>query len=245
VPQQREPAGPRVPDVPTSDSARLVAGHRSVCRYDDLAAVVRGRPARLGLVRLVAIDGGTGSGKTVFAGRLAGALARTGTRVEVVHTDDLLDGWADQFTFWPRLEETVLRPLGRGEPARQPRYDWAAGRFGQPRVLPVPQVLILDGVGTARTAAAALVSFAVLVVAGRAAALRRALRRDGRPEVEPVLRRWQEAEAGWYRGDGTATRVDTVVDGDPAVRHDPEQEFVTIGEVDAWTRPRTADRGSL
>ena len=30
------------------------------------------------------------------------------------HTDDLLAGWEDQFTFWPRLEEWVLVPLRAG-----------------------------------------------------------------------------------------------------------------------------------
>ena len=62
---------------------------RRVIAYADLAARVRAVPPRLGPVRLVAVDGGAGSGKTSFAARLAAAL----DGVPVLHTDDFLDGW--------------------------------------------------------------------------------------------------------------------------------------------------------
>ena len=99
-------------------------------RFADLAAEIGRRPARLGAVRLVAVDGPSGAGKTTFAERLAGALIRAGRRVEVVHTDDLLDGWEDQFTFWTRLECGVLEPLARGEPGRSRRCSLAAAPCG-------------------------------------------------------------------------------------------------------------------
>ena len=99
-------------------------------RFAELAGHIQSRPARLGTVRLVAVDGPSGAGKTTFAERLAAALREGDTRVAVVHTDDLLDGWADQFTFWPRLESGVLRPLARGVEGRHPVYDWARGSFG-------------------------------------------------------------------------------------------------------------------
>src|ERR687886_2225086 len=97
--------------------------------FQALAVRVLAGPARLGGTRLVAIDGPSGAGKTVFADRLAGALRQEGGPPSVVHTDDLLDGWADQVTFWPRLEEWVLAPVRRGEPGAYRRYDWHAGSF--------------------------------------------------------------------------------------------------------------------
>ena len=72
-------------------------------------------PPRLGPVRLVAVDGFAGSGKTTFAGRLAEALG-----AQVLHTDDLLEGWVDTVSFWPRLEEWVLAPLRAGRPGPLP-----------------------------------------------------------------------------------------------------------------------------
>ena len=48
-----------------------------------------------------------------------------------MHTDDLLDGWDDQFTFWERLEEQVLRSrCGTAGPPRIGAYLWDAGPFG-------------------------------------------------------------------------------------------------------------------
>lgn len=88
--------------------------------YDRLARRVLAGPARLGRTRLVAVDGPSGAGKSAFAARLADALAALpgGSPPPVVHTDDLLDGWDDQLTFWPRLEEWVLGPLRAGRPGR-------------------------------------------------------------------------------------------------------------------------------
>ncbi len=196
-------------------------------RFADLAAEIRGRPARLGSVRLVAVDGPSGSGKTLFSWRLASALERQGCRVEIVHTDDLLDGWADQFTFWPRLERGVLEPLAAGEPGRYPIYDWVRGCFGGNMYVPVPDVLILDGSTSARAEGYPRLSFSVLLAADRDLRLQRALARDG-PAIEAPLRRWMDAEDEYFARGGTAGRVDRLVDGVARVGHDPESEYVRL-----------------
>ncbi|OLB66479.1 MAG: hypothetical protein AUI10_02595 [Actinobacteria bacterium 13_2_20CM_2_72_6] len=199
----------------------------TVERFADLATEIARRPARLGTVRFVAVDGPSGAGKTTFAGRLAGALIRAGNRVEVVHTDDLLDGWADQFTFWPRLESGVLAPLARGEPGRYPVYDWVGGEFGGSLGVPVPDVLIVDGATSARAEAYPRLSFSIFVIADRDVRLRRALARDG-ATVEAPLRRWMAAEDDHFAATATAERVDRLVDGVARVGHDPEDEYVRL-----------------
>lgn len=115
--------------------------------YTGLARRLLVRPARLGRTRLVAVDGPSGAGKTAFAARLADALAAVGSgRVPVVHTDDLLDGWDDQLTFWPRLEESVLAPVRAGRAGAYHRYSWVRRRFlPQPVPVPAAPVLILEG----------------------------------------------------------------------------------------------------
>jgi uridine kinase len=175
----------------------------------------------------VAVDGLSGAGKTTFARRLAGALTRAGHRVEVVHTDDMLDGWADQFAFWPRLERGVLEPLARGEPGRYPIYDWVGERFGGDLHVPVPDVLIVDGGTSARAEAYPRLSFSIFVTADRDLRLRRALARDG-ATVEAPLRRWMAAEDGYFATAATAERVDRLVDGVARVGHDPEDEYVRL-----------------
>src|SRR4051794_18065394 len=91
---------------------------------EEVLAAVRSRPATLGAGRLLCIDGPSGAGKTT----LATAVARLAPQARVVHMDALYDGWDGL----PRVEEqleTLLAPLGRGEPGSYRRYDWGAGRY--------------------------------------------------------------------------------------------------------------------
>jgi uridine kinase len=195
-------------------------------RYRDLARRVLACPARLGTVRLVTVDGPAGSGKTTFAGRLADALGAEGARVEIVHTDDLLDGWADMVAFWPRLEAWILDPLRHGKDAAYRVYDWHAARFGADwRALPVPDVLIVEGVTSARRESRAERSLAVFVTADPKLRLERGIARDG----EALLPRWLDWMAGEERhfaADRTAEVADVVVDGAPEIAHDPAVEYV-------------------
>ncbi|BCJ34416.1 hypothetical protein Athai_19190 [Actinocatenispora thailandica] len=144
---------------PARPAEPVVTGGREVVSFERLAAGIRAAPARCGPVRLVAVDGRAGSGKSTFAARLTDALAATGARVFLLHTDDLLQGWLDIVSFWPRLEEWVLCPLRRGEPARFRRYDWHRGAFPDRfEQIGRPDVLVLDGVTTARAAARPLLT---------------------------------------------------------------------------------------
>lgn len=192
--------------------------------YAHLAARVRAAPPRLGPVRLVAVDGGAGSGKTSFAARLAVAL----DGAPVLHTDDLLDGWGDLEGSWQRLEAQVLCPLRAGSSARWQRYDWLAGSFAEWHDLPVPEVLVVEGVGSARRQAQPQLSLGVWVEAPRAVRVERGKARDG-PELLVPFFSWLADEAAHHEREATRARADLVVDGDPLVPHDPWVEFVALG----------------
>jgi len=129
---------PRHHDNARGRQSNAGGGALTVETFADLAVEIGQRPPRLGSVRMVAVDGPSGAGKTRFAERLAGALRVLQQQTEVVHTDELLDGWDDQLTFWTRLDETVLKPLEHGTPGRHPVYDWALGRFDTMRGCPYP-----------------------------------------------------------------------------------------------------------
>jgi uridine kinase len=195
--------------------------------YADLAARVLGTPPRLGPVRLVAVDGPSGAGKSRFAERLAAALRRAGgERPPVVRTDDLLDGWDDQFTFWPRLERDVLAPLRGGRSGRYRRYDWHRGAFGDDvTTVPATKVVIVEGVSAARAAIRPELALSVFVSAPRDLRLRRALERDGEG-LRAYLEEWQRGEDRHFAADATAHAADLVVDGAPAVPHDPAVQYV-------------------
>lgn len=199
--------------------------------YAELARRVLAGPARLGRTRMVAVDGPSGAGKSVFAARLADALAGLpgGGRPPVVRTDDLLDGWDDQLTFWPRLQEWVLVPLRDGRPGAYRRYSWVRRCF-LPREVPVPvgPVLIVEGVSVARAAVRPELTLSVFVTAPAPLRLSRALTRDG-PEILPELRRWHAGERAHFAADGTEAAADLVVDGAPTLPHDPTRYYVRRG----------------
>jgi uridine kinase len=200
----------------------------TVDRYADLVrAVLSGRPG-LGPVRLVAVDGPAGSGKTTFARRLATAFREAGATVAEIHTDDLLEGWTDMVSFWPRASEWILDPLARGEPARYRRYDWVGGRFEDAwQDVGIPDVLVLEGVTSARTAIRPRLSRSVFVTADRDLRLARGIERDGEA-LREQWERWMIDEDHHFAEDATLAGVDLVVDGAPTVPHDPEREYVKI-----------------
>jgi uridine kinase len=165
--------------------------------FVDLAKQVLDRPARLGPVRLVVVDGPCGAGKTTFAERLAEAVTAEGATGEVVHSDDLVAGWDDQFGFGDRLDRLVLAPLRAALPGRYPVYDWVRGRFARERTVPVPDVLIVEGSTATGAAPRAELTLSVFLDAPEQDRLARVLARDG-AGIEAPLRRWMAAERAWF-----------------------------------------------
>jgi uridine kinase len=176
-----------------------------------LAERIFEEPPRLGPVRLIAVDGPSGAGKSWFAARLAKAAD-----IPVVHTDDLLDGWDDQFSFWARLEEQVLDPLRHGRPATYRRYLWHRKAFGgNPVTVEPAQAVLLEGVTAARRVIRPELSLSVFVTAPADLRWRRALARDGADDVafRAYLERWRVNEDRHFAADATAAHVDLLVDG--------------------------------
>jgi len=193
-----------------------------ICRYADLAEAIRRAPARCGRVRLVAIDGPGGGGKTVLAERLARSLGG----VPIVHTDDFA-AWENPRAWWGRLEHDVLVPLERGEPVRYRAYDWLRRRLGDWRQLAASDVVLLEGVSSARRAVADRLSLAIWVETPMGERLARGLERDG-TAMRPQWERWMAEEEAHYALDGAQDRADVIVDGAPSVPHDPETEYVEL-----------------
>lgn len=163
----------------------------TVSELSELTAAILASPPRCGPVRVIAVDGGAAAGKSSLAAQLAAALPAS----SVLHTDDLLDGWAGQFGFWGRLREQVLQPLATGQPAGYRRYDWRAGRFAEEVSLGPPETLIVEGV-SAIAACAELLSLAIFLDAGRDLRLARWTARDG--PVQPAWLHWLDAEDAFF-----------------------------------------------
>ena len=94
----------------------------------------------------LAIDGVAGSGKTTLASRLCGDLKSC----QVVHMDDLYEGWNDPLS--QRLTAKVIRellePFNKQIPIRYQKFDWILNRFDKFEDLKTSNILILEGVGS-------------------------------------------------------------------------------------------------
>lgn len=132
--------------------------------------------------RLIAVDGAGGSGKSIFAGRLAEALGGA----TIVPTDDFAS--ADvPIDWWPRLRDQVIAPLRGGQAGRYQRYDWPTARLGEWVDVPRVPAVIIEGVSSGRLDWASELAFLIWIETPRQLRLRRGLERDGADAI------------GWWR----------------------------------------------
>jgi uridine kinase len=193
--------------------ARASAGPVSAAEaaQDVVDRALRAAP-RLGPVRLVCVDGPAGSGKSTASAALARSAEARGATVTVVHLDDLYDGWAGlEGSLWPRLSAQVLEPLRRRNPGRFQRYDWVAGRFDDWVDVPVTDVLVLEGCGSARRAADEFAVVRVWVEAPPDLRLARGLARDG-ADARAHWEKWMLDEAAHFAAERTRERADVRLD---------------------------------
>ena len=194
-------------DIDTTDQLRSWVGRDGAGAAAVLAAVdalpVADRPV------LVALDGPSGAGKSSLATALA--LRRPATVVEGddfysprlasltgAQRDQMPDAEvADEVVDWRRLRAEALEPLMGGEVARYAPYDWQAddGRLGR-RVSRAPaQLVIVEGVYSARPELADLVDLAVLVQVDEEVRWRRLLERADAPQWRDF---WQRGERYYF-----------------------------------------------
>lgn len=172
---------------------------------DALLTLVRTRQPACGRVRVVALDGPSGSGKSSLADALA---ERTGA--PVVRTDDFVPGWTGLGRMPPALARGLLAPLARDETAWPPRWSWV--RDDWVRALPVEPVplLVLDGCGSGSRPLRPFLSVLVWVEADVATRKERALARDGEAYA-PWWDTWAEQERRLFAAEGTRAAADLVV----------------------------------
>ncbi|MFC8921615.1 uridine kinase [Cellulosimicrobium sp. NPDC057127] len=156
--------------------------------------------------RLVVVDGPAGSGKTTLAAQLGAALP-----AQVLHMDDLYEGWQGLEPAWDRLDAWVLRPLAAGRPGRYRRFDWGLDRFAEWHDVPSAPYLVVEGCGSARREADAVASLRVWVEAADDLRLRRGLDRDGEDARAHWLA-WMETEREHYARHRTRERADVLLD---------------------------------
>ncbi|MBT2492217.1 hypothetical protein J7E96_27630 [Streptomyces sp. ISL-96] len=174
-------------------------------RLDLLAQSLRALPPSCGPVRLVAVDGHAGSGKSTFAARLAAVLGGA----PVLHLDDLATH--DELFEWTgRLREQVTGPLSRGESARYAPYDWTLRRFGPAQPLAAAPVVLIEGVGAGRAAVRPDLARLLWMEMGADESWARGRRRDG-PAQAGFWDGWTAAEIRHFAADPSRPYAELLV----------------------------------
>jgi uridine kinase len=178
-------------------------GGRRVIDPHEVLAHALSRPPTLGTGRLVCIDGLAGAGKTTLARGLA-----AGTRAQLVHVDELLEGWGGLPGLGATLE-ALVRPVAAGRPSSWTRWDWHASGWAESHPVLPGGLLVLEGVGSAPGCIADLVTTLVWVEAPRAQRLARGIARDGE-RMRPQWEQWLDDEAALHARERTRERADLV-----------------------------------
>jgi uridine kinase len=171
---------------------------------DALDEVVAMVAARSESVTVVAVDGHSAAGKSMFAGSLAERMPAS-----VVAGDDFYrvmdederaaltpaEGAAWYYD-WERLRDQALLPLRNRRPAVFRPYDWAVNDLADRLITIAPEpLIIIEGLFVSRPELAHVVDIAVLVVADAGSRGRRQV--DRADASEEWLERWDAAER-WY-----------------------------------------------
>jgi len=159
--------------------------------------------------RIVAVDGPGGAGKS----SLARALAR---RLDawIVSTDDFAS-WDNPIDWWPRLLESLLKPLAAGQRGLYQPTSWDGTEREAVRIEPGGTV-ILEGVTASREAFRPYLAYSIWVETPRELRLRRGLERDG-ADSTMQWERWMQAEDQYIARERPAERADFVVRGDASL----------------------------
>jgi uridine kinase len=196
--------------------------------FSELASLIRTR-ACPHPVRLVAIDGGGGSGKSTFASLLAQHL----DDAPVIPMDDFL-AWDDLTEYFARFVAQVVEPLLLGRDLRYQQRDWLndmMGRgLGEFRDVPFRDIVIFEGIGSARRALERVLTYSIWIDAPDDLRLARGLSRDGHIDgMREVWLRFMAAERRFFELEDTAARADAIVDGTTPFAGDPPR-FRVISE---------------
>jgi uridine kinase len=135
-------------------------------------------------VKIIAIDGHGGAGKSTLARQLAKEF-----NAEVLHTDDFAS-WNKPPDWWKRIVDEIFEPIKAG--AKTLNYEcgsWAPDHHPVPvKDQPVTPIMFLEGVSSARKEFRPYLTYVIWVETPIELCLKRGLERDGKD----MLENWQK-----------------------------------------------------
>lgn len=161
---------------------------------------------------VIAIDGPAGSGKTTLSKQLAVDIAD----VEIIHMDDLYQGWKDAFS--ARLTASVisqiLEPISKGIEFSYEIYDWRSNKYHKSKVIPKNKIYILEGVSAGQSQFRPYLSKIIWLNISDEIGLSRVLQRDGAEILSP-MQEFQKAQKLHFASELTENAADFHYEGVP------------------------------
>lgn len=161
-------------------------------------------------MRLIAIDGPAGAGKTTLAAQFYRDFSPEKS-VSVIHMDDLYNGWINALDehLTSRLA-MIVREYNAHRPFTIPIFNWVTMAFESSLRIEPSDILIIEGVGAAqkivRDAGATTYWLDIEPTLG----LKRVLQRDG-CEIESQMRQWQIDQEAHFARDLTRNYVNHIL----------------------------------
>ena len=176
---------------------------------DQVAAAVASREPVNG-IRIVGIDGPSGSGKSHLARSLSEVL-----KAPIIEIDDFVS-WDSVAGWWPRFDAQVLAPLLCGEDAHYQARDWTdwyGNTLGEWKTQPWTPIMIFEGVTCTRRETIGRLAYTIWVEAPAPLRLARGLARDRSfAGAEQLWQTWMTEEEQFFRSDDTRDRADLIID---------------------------------
>ena len=159
---------------------------------------------------ILAIDGPAGSGKSTLAGEIARAFAGT-YEIEVIHLDDLYNGWAEALSeeLFQRIAQLITAQRV-GKAIELAIYDWSAAALSGSREVKAVQLLIIEGVGSSNQLLQENLTTSIWLDIDQSTGLARVLERDG-DEIRDEMLKWQKMESEYFARDLTRERADFIL----------------------------------
>lgn len=169
------------------------------------------------LVKVIAIDGPAGAGKTTLAQHLSEIL----NGAPVVHMDDLYLGWEDALTasLTKTLRDHILTPISLGKRGSYRRWDWHKSQLAEVIEIPRHPYLILEGVGASQRVVRAFSTALIWIDISTETGLKRTIARD-KVLVEDIdkfqeeMKNWQAREILHFAEENTFDAAQLRFNGD-------------------------------
>jgi uridine kinase len=159
---------------------------------------------------IIAIDGPAGAGKTTLAHEIFLALSPK-MSVNVIHMDDLYDGWDNALTddLTQILKYLVLKHQSQ-ESANLARYNWATNSFDANEVVTPSDLLVLEGVGSGDKSLQDQFAALIWIDIDPEIGVKRVIERDG-PGVSIQMQKWLGTQQQYFSQHSTREKADFIL----------------------------------